>query len=62
VPDIIAAVLELRPGDLHKSMESLRCPGLWQDVYHLEFRGVKLYIKLQLSPDGRATVIQFKQR
>jgi motility quorum-sensing regulator / GCU-specific mRNA interferase toxin len=62
VSDIIAAVLELGSGDFYKSMESLKCPGLWQDVYHLEFRGVELYIKLQLSPDGRATVIQFKQR
>jgi motility quorum-sensing regulator/GCU-specific mRNA interferase toxin len=62
VPETVAAVLELRESDFYKTMEAEQCPGLWQDVYHLRFRGVVLYIKLQLSPDGRAVVVQFKQR
>lgn len=60
--DIIAAVLELRHSDFYKTMEAEQCPGRWQDVYRLEFRGVALYIKLQLSVEGRAVVIQFKPR
>lgn len=60
--DIVEAVLELAGEHFYKSMESERMPGLWQDVYHLEFRGVPLYIKLQLAPDGRAFVVQFKGR
>lgn len=60
--DIIEAVLELLPQHFYKSMESGQCPGLWQDVYHLDRNGVALYIKLQLSADGRAVVVQFKRR
>jgi motility quorum-sensing regulator/GCU-specific mRNA interferase toxin len=58
--DIEEAVLRLTSANFYKSMEAERVQGLWQDVYHLEYRGVWLYIKLQLSGDGRATVVQFK--
>ncbi|HEX6369138.1 MAG TPA: type II toxin-antitoxin system MqsR family toxin [Longimicrobium sp.] len=60
--EIVDAVLELTPQHLYKSMESERCPGLWQDVYHHEYRGLRLYIKLQMGVDGRAVVVQFKAR
>jgi motility quorum-sensing regulator/GCU-specific mRNA interferase toxin len=60
--DIVAAVLELDAADFYKSMEAEQCPGLWQDVYHLDYRGIRLYIKLQMSPDRRAVVIQFKRK
>jgi hypothetical protein len=60
--DIVEAVLELTTQHFYKSMESERKPGLWQDVYHLEFRSIRLYIKLQMGFDGRAGVVQFKAR
>lgn len=60
--DIVAAVLELGPPHFYKSMESARFPGLHQDVYHLEYRGEQVYLKLQLLPDGRAAVVQFKRK
>lgn len=60
--DIVEAVLALTSQHFYKSMESERMPGLWQDVYHLEFRGIWLYIKLQIGTRGRAFVVQFKQR
>lgn len=60
--DIVEAVLQLTTQHFFKSMESERMPGLWQDVYHLEFRGRWLYIKLQLGVNGRAFVVQFKER
>jgi motility quorum-sensing regulator/GCU-specific mRNA interferase toxin len=60
--DIVEAVLELEIQHFYKSMESEKIPGLWQDVYHLEFRGVGLYIKLQMGTSGRAFVVQFKKR
>lgn len=60
--DIVEAVLALTPDHFYKSMEAERFPGLWQDVYHLEFRGVSLYIKLQCSPRGLAVVVQCKRR
>lgn len=60
--EIIEAVLALTAGDFYKTMQSERIPGLWQDVYHLEREGIKLYIKLQHGFDGRAHVVQFKQK
>jgi motility quorum-sensing regulator/GCU-specific mRNA interferase toxin len=60
--DIVEAVLELTSQHFYKSMESERLPGLWQDVYHLRYRGIWLYIKLQLALTGRAFVVQFKKR
>lgn len=60
--DIVDTVLELRPRDFYKSMESERHPGLWQDVYRASRRGIRLYVKLQLGFDGCAVVIQFKRR
>jgi motility quorum-sensing regulator/GCU-specific mRNA interferase toxin len=60
--DLVEAVLHLTVQDFYKSMESERMPGLWQDVYHVKFRGVWLYIKLQIGVGGRAVVVQFKQR
>lgn len=58
--NVVDAVLLLGPEHFYKSMEAEKCPGLWQDVYHLDYRGKWLYIKLQLLPDGRAGVVQFK--
>jgi hypothetical protein len=43
-------------------MEAERLPGLWQDVYHLRYGSVDLYIKLQISARGRGVVVQFKKR
>jgi motility quorum-sensing regulator / GCU-specific mRNA interferase toxin len=60
--DIVEAILRLEPADFHKSMESERRPGLWQDVYRGAAAGLLLYVKLQLAPDGRGVVIQFKER
>jgi motility quorum-sensing regulator/GCU-specific mRNA interferase toxin len=60
--EIVDAVLQLTAGHFYKSMESERFPGLWQDVYHLDYRGVRLYIKLQMGVGGRAIVVQCKAR
>jgi motility quorum-sensing regulator/GCU-specific mRNA interferase toxin len=60
--DIDEAILALSPGNFYKTMEAEKCPGRWQDVYHLEFYGVELYIKLQISSVGTAVVVQFKRR
>ncbi|HYR06290.1 MAG TPA: type II toxin-antitoxin system MqsR family toxin, partial [Longimicrobium sp.] len=60
--DVVTAVLMLQPRDFYKSMESEKIPGLWQDVYHLNHHRCWLYIKLQLLADGRAVVVQFKEK
>jgi hypothetical protein len=60
--DLVDAVLTLQSTDWYKTMESVKRAGLWQDVYHLEYRGTWLYIKLQMLSDGRAVVVQFKRK
>jgi motility quorum-sensing regulator/GCU-specific mRNA interferase toxin len=62
IDDIVEAILALSPANFYKTMEAEKCPGLWQDVYHSEFRGMDLYIKLQISSAGTAVVVQFKKR
>jgi hypothetical protein len=52
--DIVDAVLSLGLQHFYKSMEAHSCPGLWQDVYHLKYRGTWMYIKLQLNSEGMA--------
>lgn len=59
---IVDVVLALTEQHFYKSMEAEKVPGLWQDVYHLEYRGGWLYIKLQLSQDGQAVVVQCKRK
>ena len=60
--EIIAVVKNLRPEDFHKTMESTDFPGLWQDVYKPEDKGLRLYIKLQIWDNGKGVVIQFKRK
>ncbi|HEX8244175.1 MAG TPA: type II toxin-antitoxin system MqsR family toxin [Longimicrobium sp.] len=60
--DIVEAVLSLTSSCFYKSMESERLPGLWQDVYHLTYRGVVLYLKVQIDQSGRAVVVQCKEK
>jgi motility quorum-sensing regulator/GCU-specific mRNA interferase toxin len=60
--DIVDAVPALSAANFYKTMEAAKCPGLWQDVYHSSFHGVNLYIKLQISLEGIAVVVQFKER
>jgi motility quorum-sensing regulator/GCU-specific mRNA interferase toxin len=60
--DIVDAVLALAPMHFYKSMESEQRPGLWQDVYHTVYQGLRLYIKLQIGADGRGVVVQYKAR
>jgi hypothetical protein len=60
--ELVDAVLALGSANFYKTMESVERPGLWQDVYHLDYCGKWLYIKLQLLPDGRAVIVQFKQK
>lgn len=62
VEEICECVLALATSDFYKTMESERKPGLWQDVYRPTFRGLGLYVKLQLTWVGDAVVISFKRR
>lgn len=60
--DIVECVLELTHREFYKSMTSHHDHRLWQDVYHPTFRERQLYVKIQISPDGKAVVVQFKAK
>ena len=38
-----------------------RIRSLWQDVYRLSFRGVRVYLKVQMNAAGHAVVVSFKE-
>jgi motility quorum-sensing regulator/GCU-specific mRNA interferase toxin len=60
--EIVLCVLELTIRDFYKSMTSYYNSKIWQDVYRPTFRGIDLYVKLQISPEERGVVISFKER
>ena len=44
----------------YKTMESEKKPGLMQDVYHITYQELRLYVKLQVVVN--AVVISFKKQ
>jgi hypothetical protein len=42
-------------------MPADKAPGLFQDVYKINFGGVPVYLKIQIGATGRAVVISFKE-
>lgn len=60
--DICDCILRhLNETHFYKSMQSEKFPDLWQDVYKLNYRGVRVYLKLQIGYVGRSVVISFKE-
>jgi hypothetical protein len=60
--DVRDCVLGLSGSDFYKSMKSERFAGQYRDVYHADYAGFELYVKLQMRPHGPAVVISFKAR
>jgi hypothetical protein len=60
--DMVDRINSLRVDEIYKSMESKKCPGLWQDVYITNDGSIELYIKLQKSIDDKGVIIQFKRK
>ncbi|MGO8692451.1 MAG: type II toxin-antitoxin system MqsR family toxin [Rectinemataceae bacterium] len=56
--DIRRCVLGLSAADFDKTMAAEKLPGTFQDVYWPTYKGVRLYVKLQMTPG--AVVISFK--
>jgi hypothetical protein len=44
----------------YKTMQAQNKPGTMQDVYHITYEGVRIYMKLQVH--GDAVVISFKEQ
>lgn len=62
VEEICLVVDGLTQGHFYKSMTSEQIAGLWQDVYRTSDGTNGIYIKLQMSVDGKkAVLIQFKK-
>lgn len=59
--DMVERVKKLKNTEIHKSMDSLKKLGLWQDVYITNDNGVDVYIKLQKSMNGKGVIISFKK-
>ena len=63
VEEMLAIIDTLTQKHFYKSMTTQQDTSLWQDVYKISDESEnKIYIKLQLSPDKKKTiVIQFKR-
>lgn len=59
--EIRETVLSLRSGDFYKTMPAKRYDNVWQDVYKPCRNGIKLYVKLQKSPNDKCVGISFKK-
>jgi len=61
--DMFQRVQQLKNSEIYKTMESEMRPGSWQDVYRTNDDNQEIYIKIQLSPDGKeGGIIAFKER
>ena len=59
---IIECVLSLDSSMFFKTMPAEQCPGLWQDVYRAPYQGQLIYVKLQVSTQGKAVIVSFKRK
>jgi motility quorum-sensing regulator/GCU-specific mRNA interferase toxin len=60
--EIESVISKLTADNFYKSMTAYQDYQIWQDVYKFDDGEKQLYIKLQLSFDGRkAILIQFKK-
>lgn len=57
--DALAVVQGLRSKYFYKSMTTHPDHRIWQDVYHGQWKGIALYIKIQRA--GEYFVISFKE-
>jgi hypothetical protein len=64
--DILQCLGSLTQNSFFKAMlatnAAAAAQGLWQDVYRPEYKGIRIYMKLQISAAGQAAVVQFKRR
>ena len=61
--DMVNRIQSLSVHEIYKTMESVKIPGLWQDVYRTSDGSIDLYIKIQKSYDGKkGVIIQFKEK
>jgi motility quorum-sensing regulator / GCU-specific mRNA interferase toxin len=60
--DVVECIQEtLHESHFYKTMPAEKRAGLWQDVYRLTFRGVRVYLKVQINAAGHAVIVSFKE-
>jgi motility quorum-sensing regulator/GCU-specific mRNA interferase toxin len=59
--EMVRRVLKLTDSDFHKTMPSIIYPSMMQDVYYTRDGATRLYIKLQISFNGKGVIISFKE-
>jgi motility quorum-sensing regulator/GCU-specific mRNA interferase toxin len=60
--DICSCILDfLDESNFYKAMPSERFPGLWQDVYKVNYRQIRVYLKVQIAFNELSVVISFKE-
>lgn len=57
--EAFAVVQALSPAKFYKSMTTHKNHQVWQDVYHAEWQGKKLYVKFQRA--GEFFIVSFKE-
>lgn len=58
--DAFEVVQNLSRTNFYKSMTTYKNHQVWQDVYHVEWRGKTLYLKFQQA--GEFFIVSFKER
>lgn len=60
INDICDVIKRMSADDFYKSMQSKNNANSYQDVYHPEYGGYKLYVKVQIVED--LVIISFKKK
>jgi motility quorum-sensing regulator / GCU-specific mRNA interferase toxin len=60
--DVAAAIRSMKPSHFYKSMTSFTDNRRWQDVYHVPWNGMVLYVKFTDDVVTAFTVLSFKER
>jgi motility quorum-sensing regulator/GCU-specific mRNA interferase toxin len=59
--DVVQVVQGMKRSNFYKSMTSHADHRVWQDVYHVPWRGLVLYVKLTVDEFGRL-ILSMKEK
>lgn len=59
--DIASLVLTVRPEHFYKSM-STKLKNIWQDVYHVPYKGKVIYLKISTGVTHPYCIVQLKEK
>ncbi len=60
--DVVEALQSLDRKHFYKSMTSIRSNKDWQDVYHLPWNGMTLYVKFTDDAATQFQILSFKEK